>query len=243
MAKIYTAAGHGGRDSGAIGCGFVEKNLTLEVTLQLNAFLVNAGHTVSTYRTIDTDYGLNSSQRVNQVVKKANDFKADYCIDVHFNAYTDATAKGVECYYSKFEKATTPGYLIADNCCKTISTRFGLVNRGPKLRLTLIKTDYFGVIRDTIMPANLVECSFITNPEDMLRYNAREIARQIAISICKVLGGTVPEFDAPPIPSVQKDLAKVENNKIFAMDASGTPISDSELKVKTNNKGEIIFYK
>jgi N-acetylmuramoyl-L-alanine amidase len=243
MAKIYTAAGHGGKDSGAVANGIKEKDLNLAVTLELNDFLAQQGHSVVTYRNADVDYGLTSDQRINTVVKKANDEKADFFVDIHFNAFKDSTASGVECYHSKVQTKTSNGFVIANEICGGLSRKFGFRNRGAKTKLTLWKTDFFGVIRETKMSAIIVECCFLTSPEDMSKYNAREIAREIATQICKVFGGNVPQSDAPIVVEEKKsNSAKVQNEKVYAIDENSNLIKNAELKVRSNENGEVVFY-
>jgi N-acetylmuramoyl-L-alanine amidase len=219
MAKIYSAAGHGGKDSGAVGNGLKEKDLTLAVTLELHNFLALAGHTVFTYRLADTDYDLTSAQRVDNVAKIANEANSDFFIDVHFNGSTDPSANGVECYYSMHEKTTTAGFKIATELCSSFANKFGLANRGAKTKITK-GADHFGVIRQTNMPAILFECCFISNVNDMSKYNAKEFARVIATSICKVFGGTVPQSDTqatpqstqtPQVDTKQVDIDSLKN--------------------------------
>ena len=199
--KICTAAGHGGRDSGAVGNGYLEKDLNLKVTLKLNDYLKAAGHEVVTYRTTDTDFGLTSDQRTGAVAEWSNREKADHFMDVHFNA---GGGTGTECYYSIKEKTTGNGYRCAVAVAKEIAA-LGYRNRGAKVKKSQKGDwDYFGVIRDTHAPANLVECLFIDNKEDMARVDTDAIALAIAKGLCAVLCGNPVPKPAPtpePVPS------------------------------------------
>jgi hypothetical protein len=215
MAKIYTGAGHGGKDSGAVGNGRNEKDLNLEVTLELNNLLRQAGHEVQTYRENDTDYGLTKDQRIDNFVKKSNAFKADYCCDVHFNASGNGT--GVEVYHSVLSPNGSKGKNAAIKICQNISSALGIKNRGEKLKLLANGKDHFGIVRDTIASANLIECAFIDNASDMSKYNARKFARAIAQGICDVYGGSLlseQPITPPQAPQPQVDTKQVEIDKL-----------------------------
>lgn len=79
MTKIWIDAGHGGKDSGAVGNGLVEKDWVLTVAKQLQNELVKAGFEVGMTRTNNTFYELSDR------AKKANSFKVDLFISLHFN--------------------------------------------------------------------------------------------------------------------------------------------------------------
>lgn len=198
MSKIYVAYGHGGKDPGASKGGRLEKDYNLRTGRAVAAYLRYAGHQVVEYRTTDTDYGLTSSGRTNRVAENANKEKADYFIDIHYNA---GGGHGVECYYSVVDKGT--GKAAADQISTHIAA-LGFTNRGAKTKPGNGGKDYFGVIRMTNMSANLVECAFIDSDADMNHVDeigVDAVAKAIAQGICDVLGGSVPGEAAPePTP-------------------------------------------
>ena len=187
MAKIATSAGHGGRDSGATGNGYLEKNINLEVTKVVNYWLTIYGHEVITYRNDDTDYGLTANERTTRVPKWSNENNVDYYIDIHFNA---GGGTGVECYHSV--KDSGQGSQISTSICKRVSEAFGFRNRGDKTKVEN-GNDYFGVIRNNNKKnSNLVECAFIDSSDDMSKYNSEIYGKAIADGICDVLGSSQP---------------------------------------------------
>lgn len=83
----------------------------------------------------------------------ANRYKADLFISIHCNA---GGGKGVETYcFSKESSA----FNLATTVQKQLAENTGLVNRG-------VKTAAFVVIKETVMPAILVETAFIDNASD-----------------------------------------------------------------------------
>lgn len=106
MTKIWIDAGHGGKDSGAVGNGLVEKDWVLTVAKQLQNELVKAGFEVGMTRTNNTFYELSDR------AKKANSFKADLFISIHFNAgggkgYEDYIYTSVPLKQLKYKKLST----------------------------------------------------------------------------------------------------------------------------------------
>ena len=216
MALIATAAGHGGRDSGATGNGYLEKDLTLATTLKLNELLSAAGHKVITYRETDTDYGLTANERTNRVPRWANENNADYFIDVHYNA---GGGTGTECYHSV--KDTGEGSRISSAICAEIAA-LGYRNRGDKTKVES-GNDYFGVLRNCNKKnCNLVECAFIDSSDDMAKLNIGLMADAICNGICSVLGSYAPPPDPAPSGDIQVgDRVRLSGKIYSTSDATG----------------------
>lgn len=170
MTKVFLDAGHGGKDPGALGNGLKEKDITLPVTLKVGNILKEHGVTVGYSRA--TDVFLELSDRA----KKANSFGADIFVSIHCNAFNKSTAKGVETYsYPNSTKGAKLAKLIQDS---VISEKLYTVNRGTK-------TANFAVLRETNMPAALIELAFITNSQDadILRNKQDDLAVAVARGI------------------------------------------------------------
>lgn len=151
MSKVFLDAGHGGKDPGALGNGLKEKDINLSVTLKVGSILQEHGVTVDYSRT--TDVFLELSERA----AKANSFGADVFVSVHCNAFDDPSAKGVETY-------SYPGSSSGQNLARAIQD--SIIESGAYTVDRGIKTANFAVLRETTMPAALVELAFITNSQD-----------------------------------------------------------------------------
>ena len=57
--KVFLGIGHGGKDSGAVGNGFIEKALTLSIGLYVREYLLDHGVDVLMSRTVDEDDAVN----------------------------------------------------------------------------------------------------------------------------------------------------------------------------------------
>lgn len=192
MAKrVYVGIGHGGYDSGAVGNGFKEKDLTLSIGKYCNERLKQYGIETKISRTTDCDSSINSK------VAASNAFKADVCMDIHINA---GGGDGSEVYYSH---VSPNGKKLAQAIVDaTLAIRQN--TRGIKTRLDTDGTDYFGMIRMTDAPAVLIECAFIDNATDIQIINT-EVKRKvfgyaIADGVAKYLGVKLPTAK-PTTPS------------------------------------------
>ena len=82
--KIVIDAGHGGSDSGAVGNGIVEKELTLKIAKYIADRLKRLGADVTLTR--DMDETLDPSERVRRVLNAYGNSKDVLVISNHINA-------------------------------------------------------------------------------------------------------------------------------------------------------------
>lgn len=150
--KIVLDSGHGGFDVGAIGpTGLNEKDVVLAISLKAAEMLEENGHQVILTRDDDTFISLQDR------VKIANNSDAGLFVSIHANAAHRNTAGGVETYYAPDRRSDS--YFLADIMQKSMLEHLSLFDRG-------VKSDNFYVIRNTEMPAVLLEMGFLSNGEE-----------------------------------------------------------------------------
>jgi len=196
---IVIDPGHGGKDSGAIGNGYMEKEIVLQVGLQLAEQLRSIGYTVYMTRSNDTFIELKDR------TKFANDKSADLFLSVHANAIpkgSDANAAyGIETYFlspGRSERAMRVAALensedmsemgaygklsflsvlnsekiIASNKL-AIDIQKGVLNnlrkQYPNVKDNGAREAPFWVLVGAQMPAILLETGYISNPEESSR--------------------------------------------------------------------------
>lgn len=169
MAKIVLNAGHtiSGAGSGAIGY-IIEGVETRKVVNAVKRYLEAEGHYVVI---VNVDKAKSQSAYLSTVVKKSNNSYPDLFVSIHFNA---GKGKGVECYSWKGEK--TPQ---AVGICNELS-KLGFRNRGVK------DGSHLYVVRNTYMPATLVEVCFVDTKSDVDLYKSlgvNKVAQAIAKGI------------------------------------------------------------
>ncbi|MDQ0229338.1 N-acetylmuramoyl-L-alanine amidase family protein [Metabacillus malikii] len=152
--KLYLDPGHGGADSGAVGNGIKEKDIALDIALNIRTILTNEYENIEVKMSRANDATKSLSARTSE----ANSWGADFFLSIHCNA-ANGSARGYEdfIYTSLSDSSTTAKYrdLIHEEIVKVNS----LQNRGKK------KAD-FHVLRASNMPAILTENGFIDNSQD-----------------------------------------------------------------------------
>jgi len=170
FSTVVIDAGHGGFDRGGIPSNIIpEKGVALDVARRLRAYLSKAGFRTVMTRSSDTFVTLGKRVAV------ANSQKRAVFVSVHFNSAPRRGANGIETFYGS-ARAKELARLIQRNAAKTTSGE----NRGIK------KANYY-VLRNSRLPAVLIECGFLTNPQDARRAASSDyrdrLARQIARAI------------------------------------------------------------
>lgn len=150
MVKIFIDPGHGGSDSGAVGNGLQEKNITLMIAQQIRNILQNEYEGVEIRMSRNGDSTVSLAARTNA----ANNWNADFFLSIHVNA---GGGTGFESYIFPGVGAPTSTYQNEIHEEVIAETRFN--NRGKK-------SANFHVLRETIMPALLTENGFIDTAID-----------------------------------------------------------------------------
>ncbi len=154
--------GHGGRDTGgAAGLhpDFYEKDITLAIGLRLRDVLTRSGATVIMTRTDDSFPALESRPAL------ANQHHADYFISVHADdsAIGRNTLAGTTVY---FHAQNSLCRLMAADIGRRVSETSGISYNGVKSDTIRFRTG-FAVLRESYMPAVLVETGYMNNDKDL----------------------------------------------------------------------------
>lgn len=208
--KIYIDPGHGGNDSGAVGNRLTEKKLNLDISLREKLLFERLGHKVKISRTGDESVSL--SNRINE----ANDWGADIYISNHINA---GGGEGIEVWHSIYGgKGKEYASKVEKNLSKIFKSR-GLKCREGKLG------DYLYVIRNTIMPAILVEFGFIDNKNDALKLKKEEMRQRCAEA---VVYGIIGENMKDEIPKTSAPVEEVKVPTLSRLLKYTTPMIEGE---------------
>ena len=149
---VILDAGHGGRDRGAKWGGVSEAYLNLKVAKKVEAILKAKRIPVRMTRRSDVYLSLSRRAAV------ANRYKDAIFVSIHFNAHSNTSVRGVETFY-----ASAKGKRIAASIQSRVSRYTRTRNRGIKYGIR------YAVLNQTICPAVLVECGFISNPYERRR--------------------------------------------------------------------------
>lgn len=157
---IVVDAGHGGKDSGATGFGYAEKNMTLSIVQSMKASF-DKNNTYKVYYTRLSDWYPSLSYRY----KMANEVNADRFLSVHINSADSKSAKGTETLYKTYK---TYAQTIQNSALTGMGyTSSSSYNRKLKYR------DDLAVLNGPKMTTALVEMGFISNQTEAARINSR----------------------------------------------------------------------
>jgi len=193
--KIFIDPGHGGKDPGASGNGLQEKDIVLDLSLELADRLKSYDCQVKLSR--DKDVYVSLADRTNA----ANAWKADLFFSIHVNGHTNAGANGYEDFtYPIVDTATKDIRRAIHPHIAKVWTDAGRMNRG-------MKTANFQVLRETRMAAVLLENGFISNAKDaQLLQNSgfrEKLAEAMAEGIASAL--KLERKETGPFPDVPAD--------------------------------------
>ncbi len=210
--------GHGGRDPGAVGpTSLYEKDVTLAVSLELDRLLKQAE--IETFLTRQDDRHLELITRTALI----NNMKCDLAISIHCNSVANRSAD----YFAVFVinlggEAEKLAHRVISKVTTATGWHWGADDDG-------IREKNLHMVRETKMPAILVECGFISNPEQEKQLRdpkfQRKLARAIADGVLDYLGLEGQFMAEPWKEQIMKDAAKaglIDGNHGHKPDESST---------------------
>ena len=147
-------AGHGGNDPGTEDGVIVEKDINLTITKRIAELLKESGATVTMVR--ETDEYLSLEERS----YAGNQTTADLFLSLHCNSFADDTSiSGLEAYYHKNSQVSKD---YAENLTQALKDSNTIYVRNASKQ-------NMQVLRNSAIPAVMVEMGFLTNPEECAR--------------------------------------------------------------------------
>ena len=164
---IVLDAGHGGEDGGAQGNGLIEKDLNLDITLRVATLLREQG--VNVVLTRDTDvllYDKNSNyegkkkyQDVRKRLEIAKEQENPVLVSIHMNYFSQTKYSGLQVWYSKNDsRSKILANLIQSNVKSTLQEN--------NTRAIKEATSSIFLLHNATFPAVLIECGFLSNPDE-----------------------------------------------------------------------------
>ena len=193
---VIIDAGHGGEDGGTSSAsGLVEKDVNLEIAKLIAKELEKQGINVILTRSDDrllydpnSDYQgrkkkLDLAARL-EIMKNTEDA---IFISIHMNAFTDRSCSGLQVWYSK---NIPESYELAKIIQNNARLRLDTTNK----RVVKAATSAIHLLENATCPAVLIECGFLSNPNEAALFEGAEyrgkVAQNIAYSISEFLKTT-----------------------------------------------------
>ena len=180
--------------------GNLEKELNLKIALYLKEILENQNIKVIMTRTEDKDLSTTSTNfKVSDMKERIalirkND--ADLVISIHQNSYTSADIYGAQCFY---HTNSTEGKELASIIQNQIITS----TNQTKIREIKGNNDYY-LLKHSPIPTVIVECGFLSNPEEekllLTEEYQRKMAWAIHLGILQYLNRATPHQGRPVLP-------------------------------------------
>ena len=244
-ALVAIDPGHGGGDSGAKGVlpdGTVtglptridsdgrtlilEKDVNLDVGQRLNAYLQAQGLATLMTRTTDNAGGdvpyTTEGADLRARVKIANDAGASLFVSLHENALS-ATTSGTETY--QYYYAGAQAKALAQILHRRMLGALNLPDRG-------VRSAGFYVLRNTDMPAVLLEGAFITNPSEALLLADANVRQRMA----EAIGAGIVEYIAAGYTDPAADRQVVQVPKYQVNAGSFRRIKDARTRLALTRK-------
>lgn len=169
--KVVLDPGHGGVDKGVNIGDIYEKDITLKIVkLMINELRYNGCEVLPTRKTDEL-------HALSEVADFANNNNADVFLSIHVNSFQESKYQGIGTYYyddSGFQKEERIKF--AQTIQKHSIKSDGWNDRG-------IFRDQLRVLRLSKVPCALIECGFLTNPEDKARLLDDKVLSNLANSL------------------------------------------------------------
>jgi N-acetylmuramoyl-L-alanine amidase len=182
---IILDAGHGTPDGGATGySGSKEKDLNLLVAKSLGNMLMQSGAHVIYTRQDDESIAYNTNDSIKNI--KRNDMKkrkeirdgsgADMFISIHMNNFPEKKYRGAQVFYNT---------ILEDNriLAKAIQSEIKTIADNSNNRSEKESKDDIYLLNESKIPSVLVECGFISNPDEEKLLLTKAYQEKIAYSI------------------------------------------------------------
>lgn len=186
--KIILDAGHGEPDGGAVGVGgTLEKDINLAIVEKLREVLESKG--VEVILTREGDSGLQDESaktirkmKISDMNKRreiVKDSGADLFISIHMNSFSDKNVSGLHIFYDKSHSGI-------EETAKQIQDNISEVT-GAQAHTVKTADDSLFLMKNPPVPAILIECGFLSNPEEEKKLSDEKYQAKIAWAIASAL--------------------------------------------------------
>ena len=186
LPTVILDAGHGGEDGGATSSdGLLEKDLNLALTLTMRDILTANGVNVILTRETDTllyDRNVDfqgQKKRLDMAarLKIANETPNAVFVSIHMNTYPHPSCQGVQVWYSENNEDSF-------ELAKTIQSTTQELLQNENDRTVKRSGSSIYLLRKLECPAVLVECGFLSSPEEAALLADESYRQQLALVLC-----------------------------------------------------------
>ena len=188
---IIIDAGHGGVDGGATSCtGVLESRFNLEISLRLNDLLQFLGYRTEMIRTEDISVytaGHTIAQKkisdLKERVRRINETENALLLSIHQNHFPDSRYAGAQVFYADTEGSEALARQLQEAFRRSLNPDS---NRQEK------KCSGIYLMEHIRCPGILIECGFLSNPEEESKLRSPEYQQKLCAVIATVAGTFKP---------------------------------------------------
>ena len=183
---IVIDAGHGGVDGGATSCtGKLESAYNLEIALRLRDLCHLLGYPTRMIRTTDTSVYTKgntiAAQKMSDLkerVRVVNESERNLLVSIHQNNFSDSRYSGAQVFYAGTEGSRELAEALQSALTKSLN---------PISKRKVKKAEGIYLMEHITNPGILVECGFLSNPEEEAKLNDPDYQKKL----CCVIAATV----------------------------------------------------
>lgn len=177
---VVIDAGHGGFDGGATSVfGYLEKDINLSIALKLEGILKLLGYKTVMTRTSDAALASTKKEDMYARLEIINKSYDSVFVSIHQNHFSQSQYFGAQMFYgSKNEEESKKlATVLKENFKENI-------NPQNKREIKKAPSDLF-LFKKAQIPSVLVECGFLSNPNDAKALSKPEYQTKIAFTIAQ----------------------------------------------------------
>lgn len=184
---VIIDAGHGGEDGGTTSCtGRLESGYNLEIAIRLEDLFHLLGYDTVMIRRTDTSIytkGETISQKkisdLKERVRIANSTENAVLISIHQNFFPESQYRGAQVFYGGSEGS--------EDLAKLLQTQL-TSSMNPGSRRQVKKGSGIYLLDKITCPGALIECGFLSNPEEEALLSSPEYQKKIVCVIASSVG-------------------------------------------------------
>ena len=179
-------AGHGGEDGGASSCtGVLESQLNLQIARRLDDLLHFLGYQTVMIRRSDisvyTEGKTIAEKKISDLkerVRIVNETEGAFLISIHQNIFADSRYSGAQVFYNQEGDAENIAHLLQQAMVTSLN---------PGSNRQCKPADGIYLMQHSKRPGILVECGFLSNPEEERKLREGEYQKHICCVIASTL--------------------------------------------------------
>lgn len=178
--------GHGGIDGGAQANGITEKDVNLSIAKKVRDLCVLFGFEVRMTR--QEDVSIHDPDKTTIRAQKNSDLKnrleimtsdpGAAVVSIHLNKFPQSRVRGAQVFYAPKSQGSE---LLA----QTVQDNFkNLLQPDNTRQIKRADSSLFLLYNNTVTPAVLVECGFLSNPDEAALLASEDYQDRVAFAIC-----------------------------------------------------------